>query len=62
MSGVRHDSVRRRAPEAIFFLLIAVAVAAGVVALASAPDLPAHDDPPVSGDYQQVTLQVAGMT
>jgi hypothetical protein len=54
--------VRRRASEAILFLFIAVAVAAGVVSLASAPDLPAWDDPPVSGDYQQVTLQVAGMT
>lgn len=54
--------MRRRASEAILFLFIAVAVAAGVVSLASAPDLPARDDPPVSGDYQQVTLQVAGMT
>ena len=54
--------MRRRASEAILFLFIAVAVAAGVVALASVPEPPARDDPPVSGHYQRVTLQVAGMT
>lgn len=54
--------MRRRASQAILFLLIAMALAAGVVGLASSPELPARDDPPLSGDYQRVTLQVAGMT
>jgi len=48
--------------RAILLLLIAAAVVAGVAALASAPEPGAGNGPAVSGDYQRVTLQVAGMT
>lgn len=53
MKGIR--------PKIILLLVIAVAVAVGAAVLTSTPESPAGDSPPVSGDYERVTLQVPGM-